>query len=342
MGWAGGAQGDVAASTEQAAMERLRPRPLPPLGRSLRQVVFARPTAVSGFPEDIGLDELVLSVHGRDGRQLGYVALRPGNGRSPWGGLTLSSELTLGDVRVLARSTELQLAAVGLERGAHHCLVSPSPVADPAQRATLAAEYHDALRPLREEGLCEIVFTEHSLVEPPVVAAALMTCAVETTLAAVERAGLDPGRSTVAVHRPLWAGAEVVQALSSRGLTPISSSAASLSTPADVLVLDGRPRRMGISEAHAMRARVVVALTPVVPTAAAARRLHDRRMRLLPYTATGAGRFLAIDLWRNGLAPSTAVQRAATVARERLACLVEAERSATPASRASQAISSSG
>jgi hypothetical protein len=221
-------------------------------------------------------------------------------------------------------------------------VLSPSPAADPAGQAARTAEYHDALRPLCEQGLCEIVFTEHHLVEPPVVAAALRTCAVETTLAAVERAGLDPDRSTVAVHGPLRAGAEVVHALSSRGLTPMSTSTASLSTPADVLVLGGRPTKMGISEAHAVRARVVVALTPVIPSAAAARRLRDRRVSLLPYTATGAGRFLALDLWRSGLAPSMAVQRAATVARERLACLVEAERSPMPASRASRAISSSG
>jgi hypothetical protein len=267
-------------------------------------------------------------VHGRSGDQLGYAALRRNGDRPPWGGLTLSNELTLDDVRLLAWRADLQLAAAGLERGGHHCLFSARP-ADPGRHAALTAEFHEALRPLHEQGLCEIVFTDHLSVEPPVAETAFRTCAAVVTLAAMERAGLDPARSTVAVHRPRWAGAEVTRALSARGLTPVSSREA-LSTPADVLLLDGRPWTMGISEAHVVRARLVVALSPVIPDAAAARRLRDRRVCLLPDTVIGAGRFLALDLWRHGVEPDVAVRRAAAAVRERLPSLVEPCRRSDP------------
>jgi hypothetical protein len=123
-----------------------------------------------------------------------------------------------------------------------------------------------------------------------------------------------------------------VRALSLCGLTPVSHEQAALSTAADVLLLDGNPRTMTISHAHALRARVVVALAPVLPSAAARRRLRDRRITVVPDTVVGAGRFLALDLCRQGLALDAAVRRAAAATTEHLHRLLD-ERGASRAAR---------
>jgi hypothetical protein len=78
-----------------------------------------------------------------------------------------------------------------------------------------------------------------------------------------------------------------------------------------------------MADAHAVRAKLIVALAPVIPTAAAARRLRDRRVSMLSDTVTGAGRFLAVDLRRRGLEPQVAVDRAATLVLDRFDRLVD-------------------
>jgi hypothetical protein len=297
---------------------------LPKLSRNLRRVVFARPASTAGRASaGTGVEEVVLSVHGRNGAQLGYAALRLRGTGSLWGGLTCSSELSLTDTRVLAWRTELQLSAAGLEHGGHHCLLSTPSARGAGDRAALAVEFAEALRPVCDEGPCEIVFTEDGSVEPQFVAAATGACTATATLVALERAGLEPGRSTVAVCRPGWAGREVVRGLVSHGLTLVSPPEATLSTQADVLVLDGGPRALEMADAHAVRAKLIVALAPVIPTAAAARRLRDRRVSMLSDTVTGAGRFLAVDLRRRGLEPQVAVDRAATLVLDRFDRLVD-------------------
>jgi hypothetical protein len=312
----------------------MRASSLPKLNRNLRRVVFGRPTG-SASSAGGGVEEVVLSVHGGAGDQLGYAALRLGTGGGSWGGLSLSTGLGLPDVRVLAWRTELQLAAVGIERGSHHCALSVAPDADAGARAARAVEFARAMQPLFEDGLCEVVFTHDATLEPPVVAAAFRRCAVSATLAAVEHAGLERRRATVAIHQPARSGDDVVRALTSYGLTPVSYERAPLSTAADVLLLDGNPRSMTISDAHAVRARVIVALTPTLPSAAAMRRLSDRRITLVPDTVIGAGRFLALDLCRRGLGLEAAVRRAGAVADEHIHRLLgvcgEASSTLTPA-----------
>jgi hypothetical protein len=280
-------------------------------------VVFGGPAGtVSRAPRHVGLDEAVLSVHGQAGKQLGYAVLRLGRSGKLWGGLTLSSELALPDVRVLAWRTELQLASVGLDRGGHHCLLSVSRCAAPDYQAPLVAEFDEALRPLYRDGTCEIVFTERRTLEPPMVADAFRACAVAATLAAMENAGLEPRRATVALHRPQQAGTEVMDALTSEGLTPVRPEYPAVSTPVDVLLLDGTPQTLSVAEAYAVRARVLIALGAVMPSAAAMSRLEDRHIVLVSDTWTGAGRFLALDAIRRGLDPDVAIGQAAATIRE--------------------------
>jgi hypothetical protein len=249
----------------------------------------------------------VLGVHAADGEPLGYVALRLGEEEGgAWGGACASERLTVHDARILGARAALQAAVFGLAPGGHHCLVTVPAATQAAGSPGRLQRFGDAVEPIVQAGVCEIIYTEGDRYEPPAAHLGVLASgiAAATTIASRRR----PGGPTVATHEPGTVGAELVRELGRRGFQTLSNRARGLSMEADVLILGGPPTGIGLQEATALRAGAVVAIGACVPTAQAEQRLHERGVLFVPDTLAAGGRLAALRHVRAGAHPIEAAE----------------------------------
>jgi glutamate dehydrogenase/leucine dehydrogenase len=281
---------------------------LPSLGRSLRPIVFGSPPGAAGAPEDLApFREVVLGVHAADGEPLGYVALRLGTEEGgAWGGACVSERLTVHDARILGARAALQAAVFGLAPGGHHCLVTVPAGTQAAGSPERLQRFGDAVEPIVQAGLCEIVYTEGDRFEPPAAHLGVLASGIAAATAVTSRR--HRGDPTVATHEPGTVGAELVRELGRRGFRPLPNRARGMSVEADVLILGGPPAGIGLQEATAFRAGTVLAIAACVPTAQAEQRLHERGILFVPDTLAAGGRLAALRHTRAGAHPIEAAE----------------------------------
>jgi hypothetical protein len=314
-------------------------------GAILRPIVFGRPRTKSPRRlRECVEPELVFSVHASGGDLLGFTAIRIGTSASVWGGLSVSDRLTVQDVRTIACAATRQLAAFSIPHGGHHCVLTIPAAASVLERARRREQYREALEELSGSRPFRVLFThDDDELSPTLARSGFVASAAAATLAAVDHLGLERSEATIGIHKPGKLGLEVIAALMQRGLARVDSRTDSLTTRASVLLVDGPLWRVGVREAHAIRAPIVVALATLVTTDAAERRLHDRRLTLVPDTLTGAGRFLAFDFRSKGLDAGSAVERSFSAVEERArALLTAASRQGEPLLATVRAASAAG
>jgi hypothetical protein len=267
--------------------------------------------------------QLLLGVHAFDGRLLGYFVAQTVRSEGTWGGLTLGP-FGLGEAVVLARRSAAALALVGLGHAAHHCLCSVPAGAPVVERERRRKEYVDALQPLARVGLGRVAFSEDAdELRPTLACTAAVATAEAVTLKLLAREHVPEHRATVALHGTAPLASTVVASLERRGLRRLCSGEAGLGADADVLVVGGSLSELGVAEANAVRAKVLLALGDAPPGAAAECRLHERGVTVLPATLVLGGMFAVLDFRARGLDERAALDRGVGIAGERLDQLAE-------------------
>lgn len=294
------------------------------LGLGLRPIVFGgTPGVFNAFAgrSPATRPSLVLGVHSPDRRLLGYLVINDAVAGLTWGGMTVSTTLTLDDALELAQATATQMRLFGLERGSHHGLVQVPEDATARERASHTEEYLDALLDLVRQGYCRIAFTRsEGRLEPRLASIGVAASAAAATLAALDHLGEEPSLATAAVASPTPLALEAAAAAVGEGLQPrvVTDAGADV----DVLFVDRPLWRLTDEEARTIRARVVVSLGPVAIDPDAERQLHDRGVLLIPYAVAAAGLPFALDLRARGLSERTALARARANVRARISELL--------------------
>jgi hypothetical protein len=267
--------------------------------------------------------QLLLGVHAFDGRLLGYFVAQAVRSEGTWGGLTLGP-FGLGEAVVLARRSAAALALVGLRHAAHHCLCSVPAGAPTAERERCRKEYVDALQPLARVGLGRVAFSDDAdELRPTLACAGAAATAEALTLKLLAGRDVAEHRGTVALHGTAPLASSVVASLERRGLRRLCAGESALGADADVLVIGSSLSELGMAEANAVRAKIVLALGDAPPGAAAESRLHERGVTVLPATLVLGGMFAVLDFRARGLDERTALERGVAIALERLDQLAE-------------------
>jgi hypothetical protein len=285
--------------------------------------------------------QLLLGVHAFDGRLLGYFVAQAVRSEGTWGGMTLGP-FGLGEAVVLARRSAAALGLVGLRHAAHHCLCSVPAGATTAERERSRKEYVDALQPLARVGLGRVAFSDDAEeLRPTLACAAAVATAEALTLRLLADRAVAEHRGSVALYGTAPLASSVVGSLERRGLSRLCAGESGLGADADVLVVGSSLSELGLAEANAVRAKVVLALGESPPGAPAESRLHERGVTVLPASLVLGGMFAVLDFRARGLDERTALERGVGIARERLDRLAEiAELERTPLSATVRAAAS--
>jgi hypothetical protein len=295
------------------------------LGRGLRPIIFggagSAPNLFGGAAPDAA-PQLVLSVHSRTSRLLGYCVVDRIAAGGAFGGLTIASDLGLPDVVRLARVTALQLRLLELRSASHHCLELVEEKSDAATRSTCHDDYLDALRPLVGARLCAITHTlDRGKLEPRMAREGLSASAAAATLAALAHVGVAAERATVALHRPDDAACASAKLIAQQGPRIVEGDLP-LAADADVVLAGAPLAPLERADAGAIQARVIVALGTTSLPASLERHLHEREIVFVPDVLARAGIPLALDLRSRGLDERSAVARTFTTIDERARVLL--------------------
>ena len=165
------------------------------------------------------------------------------------------------------------------------------------------------LQPLVQSGLCRTSYRrEDGRLEPALARSGLVASAAAAAAAAVAAAGVAPARARFALVGDGGVGRDLGEAVAARGLRRVDGG---LSAEADVLLLADREPVVGPGQAASVRARVVLPFEEAVFAPAAAGRLAERGVAVLPADVVAGGLLAALDLSARGLGESEAVERIA-------------------------------
>jgi hypothetical protein len=265
----------------------------------------------------------MLGVYAYDGTFLGYLIAQSLGATAAWGGLSVG-ELGLEDAVALARRTASALNFVGLTRGAHHCLCATSRGLDRNERARRESEFIDALQPLARRGLVRIMYRDAPTgLEASFAREAATAAAAASVIAVLERLQIDPSRATFAIYRPTPLARETSELLFEHGMRPVGNGEEALAADVDVLLVGAGPWAIGLAEATAVRARIILPLGTANTAPHAEQRMHQRGTTLLPDTLAIAGMMSALDYRARGVTGEEAVHRALATLRPRVEALIQ-------------------
>ena len=284
------------------------------LGDALRPIVLGRGASPSAPGIELRRPELSLGV-APDGYLLGYALIdqtRP----PPLGGLTSAPGQSLDAAQTLMTSASLQLALYGVRRPAHHCVLLVDPDDTPTAVYARLALFVDALRPLLDADLCRLVYVrDEQRVSPPLALRSLVATSGGATLSALEHAGIRVRGATLALHQAGEPARLLADQLVRRGMHLVADGDGALRAGADVLLVDGPVWRLDPRRAATLRARVIVALGPLLGSDSVEARLAERSILVVPDTLAATGLLLGSHLLGEGYGEDAAIGRCFTLAR---------------------------
>lgn len=288
------------------------------LGERLRPVMLG-----ASLPELAALSDgqapgLSLGVHSAAGDVLGYVVideLRPGR---TLGGIDHADNLSIRDAMLIARSTSMQFRLCGIDRAASHAVICP---ARGRNRVSDRAAYLEAVRPLVDARIFDLSYTNDEGVFDPLHARdATVVSAAASVFGLLDHLAMDPGATTYSVPLRTPLAAELSVSLQLAGLTERRDGRGNA---ADIIILDGKSGFLELEAVAATRARGLILLSVLVPTAATEAFLADRGTIVIPHTLATAGRSIALHLSEGETDLSSTLVRASTRVRRLTASLLD-------------------